>query len=182
VLINQPIQSEINLDEGTPGLYALKQQDISTGEGFAVKAQGLAAVGTSPITNSTFTFRLDDDPTTGFPNNINIPNVGDSMRGAYIDFVKVTNRTGPSATDEYVVTTDGRVSDVYLRDINLPSTAPDLKFAYTINDLGWYSYKIVVKQTEQDYYNVYLPGILNGYPGQSDGGEENGPFPAGEEI
>ena len=181
VLINQPIQSEINLDEGTPGLYALKQQDISTGEGFAVKAQGLAAVGTSPITNSTFTFRLDDDPTTGFPNNINIPNVGDSMRGAYIDFVKVTNRTGPSATNEYVVTTDGRVSDVYLRNINLPSTAPDLKFAYTINDLGWYSYKIVVKQTEQDYYNVYLPGILNGYPGQSDGGEENGPFPAGEE-
>ena len=32
------------------------------------------------------------------------------------------------------------------------------------NPLGWYSYKIVVKQTEQEYYNVYLPGILNGYP------------------
>jgi hypothetical protein len=33
----------------------------------------------------------------------------------------------------------------------------------TTNPLGWYSYKIVVKQTEQDYYNVYFPGILNGY-------------------
>ena len=32
------------------------------------------------------------------------------------------------------------------------------------NPLGWYSYKIVVKQQEQDYYNVYLPGIINGYP------------------
>ena len=32
------------------------------------------------------------------------------------------------------------------------------------NPLGWYSYKIVVKQTETDYYNVYLPGILNDYP------------------
>jgi len=32
------------------------------------------------------------------------------------------------------------------------------------NPLGWYSYKIVVKQFEQEYYNVYLPGILNGYP------------------
>ena len=32
------------------------------------------------------------------------------------------------------------------------------------NPLGWYSYKIVVKQTEQEYYNVYLPGILNGPP------------------
>ena len=33
------------------------------------------------------------------------------------------------------------------------------------NPLGWYSYKVVVKQNEQEYYNVYLPGILNGYPG-----------------
>ena len=32
------------------------------------------------------------------------------------------------------------------------------------NPLGWYSYKIVVRQQEQDYYNVYLPGILQGYP------------------
>tara|TARA_R110002110_G_scaffold107200_4_gene268175 strand:+ start:1709 stop:5386 length:3678 start_codon:yes stop_codon:yes gene_type:complete len=31
------------------------------------------------------------------------------------------------------------------------------------NPLGWYSYKIVVKQTQQDYYNIYFPGILNGY-------------------
>ncbi len=32
------------------------------------------------------------------------------------------------------------------------------------NPLGWYSYKIVVKQTEQEYYNVYLPGLMNFYP------------------
>lgn len=32
------------------------------------------------------------------------------------------------------------------------------------NPLGWYSYKIVIKQTEQEYYNVYLPGALAGYP------------------
>jgi hypothetical protein len=32
------------------------------------------------------------------------------------------------------------------------------------NPLGWYSYKIVVKQTEQDYYNVYLPGVMAAYP------------------
>ena len=35
------------------------------------------------------------------------------------------------------------------------------------NPLGWYSYKIVVKQTEQEYYNVYLPGVLAGYPRDS---------------
>jgi hypothetical protein len=32
------------------------------------------------------------------------------------------------------------------------------------NPLGWYSYKIVVKQTEQEYYNVYTGGILEGDP------------------
>ena len=35
------------------------------------------------------------------------------------------------------------------------------------NPLGWYTWKIVVKQKEQEYYNVYLPGILNGHPGES---------------
>ncbi len=31
------------------------------------------------------------------------------------------------------------------------------------NPTGWYSYKVVVKQNQQEYYNVYLPGFLNGY-------------------
>jgi hypothetical protein len=35
------------------------------------------------------------------------------------------------------------------------------------NPLGWYSYKIVVKQQQQEYYNVYLPGIVNGFPRNS---------------
>jgi len=34
----------------------------------------------------------------------------------------------------------------------------------TTNPLGWYSYKVVVKQQEQEYYNVYLPGWVNGLP------------------
>ena len=34
----------------------------------------------------------------------------------------------------------------------------------TTTPLGWFSYKTVVKQQEQDYYNVYLPGFVNGYP------------------
>jgi len=43
------------------------------------------------------------------------------------------------------------------------------------NVLGWYSYKIVVKQFEQEYYNVYLPSTLNAYPGgvSPDGDEVN---------
>ncbi len=40
---------------------------------------------------------------------------------------------------------------------------PDTK-TNEYNPLGWVSYKIVVKQTQQDYYNVYLPGVMAGYP------------------
>lgn len=32
------------------------------------------------------------------------------------------------------------------------------------NPLGWYSYKIVVKQQEQEYYNVYTAGAMKGLP------------------
>ncbi len=181
VLINEPIKSNTDLASGTPGLYAIKQQAVSSGEGFAITT---GFVGVSPITNTTFTFTLDS---VTYPNNVNIPQVGNSMRGAYEDFVVVTDVTN-TAGSTYVVTTTGRVSDAYLRTDNLPVNTPDLKFAYKINDLGWYSYKIVVKQTEQEYYNVYLPGILNGYPGQSGAvgstdlqdGVTNGVFPSDE--
>jgi len=177
VLVNQPIESETNLIAGTPGLYAIKNQySPNTGEGFAI-TDGFSAAGVSPITNTTWTFTLD---VANYFNNANVPQVGNSLRGAYEDFVKVTEVVGPSAGNEYTVTTTGRVSDVYLREIDIPINTPDLKFAYLINDLGWYSYQIVVKQTEQDYYNVYLPGILNGYPGQNTEGEDNGPFPGNE--
>ena len=182
VLVNSPISVNLDTSAGTPGLYAEKTQRDSPGEGFAI-TDGFAQSGATPITGTTFTFTLDDAPSE-YPNNVNIPDVGDYMRGAYQDFVKVTARTN-TAGSTWVITTEGRVNDVYLRDLNIPSTSPDLKFAYTINDLGWYSYRIVVKQTEQDYYNVYLPGILNGYPGQSGneqhsklGGIDEGIFPS----
>jgi len=32
------------------------------------------------------------------------------------------------------------------------------------NPLGWYSYKIVIKQIEQEYYNVYAAGAMKGNP------------------
>ena len=38
-----------------------------------------------------------------------------------------------------------------------------IKDAYNAetNPLGWYSYRIVVKQTEQEYYNVYNPSLIS---------------------
>ena len=36
----------------------------------------------------------------------------------------------------------------------------------TINPLGWYSYRVVVKQLQQEYHNVYTPGVTI-YPSSS---------------
>jgi len=57
---------------------------------------------------------------------------------------------------------------------NWPGIYNGDKTSSEYNPLGWYSYKIVVKQTEQDYYNVYLPGVIAGQPKTSeDNGNEN---------
>ena len=60
----------------------------------------------------------------------------------------------------------------YTQGNELTITGGDGAGAFTINTgianpLGWYSYKIVVKQQEQEYYNVYLPGFINGLPIQN---------------
>ena len=60
--------------------------------------------------------------------------------------------------DSLNVTLNEAISSTY----NSSSGTPGI---YSVdNPLGWYSYKVVVKQTEQEYYNVYLPGFVNGYP------------------
>jgi len=141
VVINTAITSDIT-KPGEPGLYA---EQISN---------GFNITGSPTVTDTTYSFTLAGGaPTSG------IPTINSYLRGQYIDFVKVTNVTG---TAPYVVTTEGRVNDfLYSGTTN----NPDTKFAYTLpNTLGWYSYKVVVKQQEQDYYNCYLPGFLNAYP------------------
>lgn len=45
------------------------------------------------------------------------------------------------------------------------------------NTTGWYSYKVVIKQNQQEYYNVYVPGVLSGYPTST-----TTTFPTGEET
>ena len=47
---------------------------------------------------------------------------------------------------------------------NPPSASGEPGIYSAANPLGWYSYKIVVKQQEQEYYNVYLPGFVSGDP------------------
>ena len=57
----------------------------------------------------------------------------------------------------------------------IPSSYPNSPGLYegnknlsSYNPLGWYTFKIVVKQTEQDYYNAYVAPIMQGYPTDND--------------
>jgi len=81
---------------------------------------------------------------------------GDYLRGKYIDYTKVTDVTWSSPNT--IITTEEEISDIYTETVS----SSVIREAYEINTLGWYSYKIVVKQNEQEYYNVYLPLVING--------------------
>ena len=157
-----------NFETGQPGLYAI----ATSNNGFAINQTPVAT-----ITDTQYTFTLD----TNYATNNVVPVAGNYLRGEYVDYVKIdtVNATG---APNYIVNTDGRVSSSYLNDTTLagvfPAGSADLNFAYTLNPVGWYSYKVVVKQQEQDYYNTYLPGILNGYPEFQTG---TTPFPTDED-
>ena len=137
MVVNTPIAS-VKTENSAPGLYAQEAAKFD-----------LLAGSTTTITDSTYTFTID-------PNSANnvVPSVGQYLRGSAQDYVVVSGVYGAAP---YVVTTNGRVNDLYEVD---PANPVDTKFAYTINTLGWYSYKVVVKQTEQEYYNVYLPSAV----------------------
>ena len=77
--------------------------------------------------------------------------IGSTIYSPYI-----TPNTSPNSWpgDSIKLIFNNQIATEYVGDVTSPK----------YNPLGWYSYKIVVKQTEQEYYNVYLPGIMSGYP------------------
>ena len=170
VVVNNPISSTLDTSSGTPGLYAQPITSASSGVGYAV-LPGTTSITGNPNLGS-YTFSNNE---AAYPKNKNVPVVNSYLKGYYQDFVKITEVV-ENPTGTYTVTTNSRISDFYLET----AETPDLKFAYNINPLGWYSYKVVVKQQEQEYYNCYLPGLLNGYPGQSTSGKVKGLFPGSE--
>jgi len=142
---------------GQPGLYANPLLN------------GFNVVGTTPQVNTAVTipvlgiagFRYQFGLNGGLPQGV--PIAGSYLRGKYIDYCEVLKVDISGAV--YSVYTKQPIDDE-LYSLSVPASSPDNKFAYKINPEGWYSYKIVVKQTQQDYYNVYLPGIITGYPQQ----------------
>ena len=100
--------------------------------------------------------------------------VGRKLSGQYIDYTEITSVTPPSegVVTSVSLTTKEEIAVRYLFS-NTSQTRPEptitpntvKTFAtYKINVNGFYTYRLGVKQQQQDYYNVYLPGIVNGYP------------------
>jgi len=108
--------------------------------------------------------------------------VGKTLSGFYKDYVEIKDiDTVGTPTDSVELFTDGEVASKYLfnnSSLTRPESAlvvgelPRTYATYDINVDGFYSYKIGIKQQQQDYYNVYLPGIINGYPIQGETKEQ----------
>ena len=84
--------------------------------------------------------------------------------------------TVPEVTDNFSLNLDGlwnATNDSYGNSLAInfeePTLTTDSKFVANMsygssyNPHGWYSYRIVVKQQEQDYYNVYAPHTFDGW-------------------
>jgi hypothetical protein len=162
--LNAPINQDRYIPSGQPGLYAIPTSNF----GFAITALTQTGV-------NQYVFTMD---LTALDSKY-VPVTGNILRGKYVDYVKVlgyviTYQTPGNPLTPIVsvaITTSGEINDIY--NYSDPGGGlPDIKFAYYYNPVGWYSYKVVVKQQEQDYYNVYLPGMLNGYPKNQTSGSQ----------
>ena len=155
VIVENEILDPEPLASGHSGMYATARS--STIDGFdasTITNINLVTASVPVLGGAGFLYKFT---VTG--SVANVPQVGDYLRGEYIDFEEVIK----------VVSLANQVYEVYTRQSISSSIygSTGIKFTYTINPNGWYSYKIVVKQNEQDYYNVYLPGIIKGYPDQT---------------
>jgi len=153
-----------NFSNGEPGLYAKEK-----GSGFNMSVlTNINTAVTIPVLNIAgykYEFTVTGSIT-------NVPTVGEYLRGEFVDYVEIVE-IDATATPNYIVYTKKPINNNLY---SVSTESPDTKYSYTLNPIGWYSYKVVVKQTEQDYYNAYLPGILSGYPDQQGGSSP--PFPS----
>ena len=143
--------SEIPEETGVPGYPGLftgydppSISNLTPGFDYKVAQTGASTTGGSGL-GLTVDYTLSNPPPVdnGFITSITINNQGSGYQNGDI------------------ITIPGSVSAIPNNTNGANAT-----FIYNTNSspniTGWYSYKIVVKQQEQDYYNVYLPGIVNG--------------------
>jgi hypothetical protein len=93
---------------------------------------------------------------------------GKYLRGLYKDYTQITNVSALVGTVISIKTKD-EIAASYIFPVT--TATPKTNATYDINPNGFYTYRVAVKQQQQEYYNVYLPGIVNGYPLEDDTSE-----------
>ena len=133
VLFRSKIPSSVSYAEGYPGLYT----------------SGTYYTETSAATNSTtakFNF---------LPTNVDIGQIAtgtDANSNSFeVSVVDIDRSTSPI-----------EVTFSEIVDLSTPAAGIGVTFHGEENKLGWYSYKVVVKQQAQEYYNAYLPNLTQG--------------------
>jgi hypothetical protein len=129
VLFRNAIPSSVSYASGYPGLYR-------SGDDIVPRV----TANTSPTTG---VYTLDSVIGISIGDVIDLPTAGDPITSV-ISAIDTSNKQ---------IT----ISDL---DIGTPATAPyNVTIHTTENKLGWYSYKVVVKQQAEDYYNAYLGNV-----------------------
>ena len=138
ITFNDIINSVRNSTTGTPGIYKGIDGDV---ESLVITTPGTGySTLTGVATSGGSGLGLTVNVTAGGGGVITAISVRDAGSGYKVGDVVQVVGGAPALSAELTIT-----------QVGIP------------NLLGWYSYKVVVKQTETDYYNVYFPGVLNGY-------------------
>ncbi len=143
ILFTEQVPRTISYASGYPGLY---EDPLAS-----------TTISTSDTTN-----KFIEIPTGGARDSIQPGDIMEWTAGGVKYSVVVSYGIAPypgGIRNRYgIVTEEGEDPSVY------PAVSQAVDFITAGNADGWYSYKVVVKQQEQDYYNVYLPSLLDGTP------------------
>ena len=140
--ISEEIATEINPSQGKPGIYKEDGNVVTLsvndpGEDFIVNKTYSTL---SSLNGSGLTIRVTEV---------------DAVSGEILAFIIATSGAN------YEV---GEIITIASPVFGSPNAILQVDEVGVANPLGWYTYKVVVKQQEQEYYNVFLPGFVNGLP------------------
>ena len=102
---------------------------------------------------------------TTYESIFGITHQGKYLRGLYKDYTQITH-VDKDVSDIVTIKTKDEIATSYIFPVT--TATPKTNATYDINPNGFYTYRVAVKQQQQEYYNVYLPGIVNGYPIEDD--------------
>ena len=140
ILLNQPIPDTGPL--GYPGIF----------KGYTRAINSITSLYAGDGTETPTTVPTIYNTTGGSGTGLQVQ--GTVNDNGYFNEYMIIVDPGVEYEDGDIITIVGDASPPTATFIYRPNTQPNL--------LGFNSYQIVVKQQEQEYYNVYLPGIVNG--------------------